>query len=170
MLSDAQEFRSRGIAISIEGLIIFRCCYLRSCLTLTIVEKIMIPRCLAWARPHFGVPRTLAVDGGSSGIPHLVLVGRVSSENMHKTVSILCSYYGYVHIGVPRQLFYFGVAGPGAAPSRPASLGGPKEHEARLARNTMSNHTDMQDKYCGHCYGIHPIQSQYTKVAACMSV
>ena len=25
----------------------------------------------------------------------------------------------------------------------------------------MSNHTDMQDKYCGDCYGIHPIQSQY---------
>ena len=25
----------------------------------------------------------------------------------------------------------------------------------------MSNHTDMQDKYCGHCYDIHPIQSQY---------
>ena len=31
----------------------------------------------------------------------------------------------------------------------------------------MSNHTDMQDKYCGDCYDIHPIQSQYTKVAAC---
>ena len=26
--------------------------------------------------------------------------------------------------------------------------------------------TDMQDKYCGDCYDIHPIQSQYTKVAA----
>ena len=25
----------------------------------------------------------------------------------------------------------------------------------------MSNHTDMQDKYCGHCYDIYPIQSQY---------
>ena len=25
----------------------------------------------------------------------------------------------------------------------------------------MSNHTDMQDKYCGDCYDIHPIQSQY---------
>ena len=35
-----------------------------------------------------------------------------------------------------------------------------------MARNMMSNHTDMQDKYCGHCYDIHPIQSQYTKVAA----
>ena len=35
-------------------------------------------------------------------------------------------------------------------------------HEARLARNTMSNRTYMQDKYCGHCYDIHPIQSQYT--------
>ena len=35
-----------------------------------------------------------------------------------------------------------------------------REHEARLARNMMSNHTDMQDKYCGHRYDIHPIQSQ----------
>ena len=25
----------------------------------------------------------------------------------------------------------------------------------------MSNHTDMQDKYCCHCYDIHTIQSQY---------
>ena len=25
----------------------------------------------------------------------------------------------------------------------------------------MSNHTDMQDKYCGICYDIHLIQSQY---------
>ena len=25
----------------------------------------------------------------------------------------------------------------------------------------------MQDKYCGDCYDIHPIQSLYTKVAAC---
>ena len=30
----------------------------------------------------------------------------------------------------------------------------------------MSNHTDMQDKNCGHCYDTHPIQSQYTKVAS----
>ena len=30
-----------------------------------------------------------------------------------------------------------------------------------MARNMMSNHTDMQDKYCGHCYDIHHIQSQY---------
>ena len=30
----------------------------------------------------------------------------------------------------------------------------------------MSNQTDMQDKYCGHCYDIHPIQSQYKKMAA----
>ena len=30
-----------------------------------------------------------------------------------------------------------------------------------MARNTMSNHTDMQDKYCGNCYEILPIQSQY---------
>ena len=35
-----------------------------------------------------------------------------------------------------------------------------------MARNIMSNHTDMQDKYCGHCYDIHPIQNHYTKVAA----
>ena len=32
--------------------------------------------------------------------------------------------------------------------------------------NVMSNHTDMQDKYCGDCYDIHPILSQHTKVAA----
>ena len=25
----------------------------------------------------------------------------------------------------------------------------------------MSNHTDMQVKYCGDCYDIHPIQGQY---------
>ena len=30
----------------------------------------------------------------------------------------------------------------------------------------MSNHADMQDKYCAHSNDIHPIQSQYTKVAA----
>ena len=30
----------------------------------------------------------------------------------------------------------------------------------------MSNHTDMQDKYCGDCYDIHHIQSHYTKMAA----
>ena len=41
-----------------------------------------------------------------------------------------------------------------------------REHEALMARNLMSNHTDMQDKYCGDCYEIHAIQSQYTKVAA----
>ena len=41
-----------------------------------------------------------------------------------------------------------------------------REHEALMARNMMSNHTDMQDKYCGDCYDTHPIQSQYTKVAA----
>ena len=42
-----------------------------------------------------------------------------------------------------------------------------KEHEAQMARNMMSNHTDMQDKYCGDCYDIHPIQSLYTKMPAC---
>ena len=25
----------------------------------------------------------------------------------------------------------------------------------------MSNHTDLQDKYCDHCYDIYRIQSQY---------
>ena len=30
-----------------------------------------------------------------------------------------------------------------------------------MSRNMMSNHTDMQDKYCGHCYDIDPIRSQY---------
>ena len=30
----------------------------------------------------------------------------------------------------------------------------------------ISNHTDMYDNYCADCYDIHPIQSQYTKVAA----
>ena len=29
------------------------------------------------------------------------------------------------------------------------------------AQNLMSNHTDMQDKYCGHYNNMHPIQSQY---------
>ena len=41
-----------------------------------------------------------------------------------------------------------------------------REPEALMARNMMSDHTDMQDKYCGDCCDIHPIQSQYTKVAA----
>ena len=36
-----------------------------------------------------------------------------------------------------------------------------REQEARLARNMMSNHTDMHDKYFGHCHDIHPIRSQY---------
>ena len=39
-------------------------------------------------------------------------------------------------------------------------------HERRgevvMARNMMSNHTDMQDKYCGHFTIFNPIQSQYT--------
>ena len=30
-----------------------------------------------------------------------------------------------------------------------------------MARNMMSNHTDMQDKYCGHFSDIHFVQSQY---------
>ena len=36
-----------------------------------------------------------------------------------------------------------------------------RDHEVLMARNMMSNHTDMQDKYCGDCYDINPIQSQY---------
>ena len=72
------------------------------------------------------------------------------------------------------------------SPNSPASMGGPKappdpppggqgpppcrqarmvrmarEHEVIMARNMMSNHTDMQDKYCGHSNNINPIQSQY---------
>ena len=66
---------------------------------------------------------------------------------------------------VLRQLLYFGVGGLVGPTNPPAALWDPKEHEARLARNTMSNHTDMQDKYCGHCYDIYPRQSQYTQVA-----
>ena len=30
-----------------------------------------------------------------------------------------------------------------------------------MARNMMSNNTDRQDKYCGDCYDIYPIQRQY---------
>ena len=30
-----------------------------------------------------------------------------------------------------------------------------------MARNMMRNHSDMQDKYCGRCSDIHPMQSQY---------
>ena len=41
-----------------------------------------------------------------------------------------------------------------------------REHEAQVARKILSHHTDMQDKYCGECYDIHPIQSQLSKVAA----
>ena len=36
------------------------------------------------------------------------------------------------------------------------------EHEALIARNKMSNHTNMQEKYCGD-YEIHSNQSHYTK-------
>ena len=28
------------------------------------------------------------------------------------------------------------------------------ENEGLMARNMMSNHTDMQDKYCADCYDI----------------
>ena len=41
-----------------------------------------------------------------------------------------------------------------------------REHDVIMTRNVISNHNDMQDKYCGHCYDIHPLQSVYTKVAA----
>ena len=41
-----------------------------------------------------------------------------------------------------------------------------REHEVLIAWNVMSNHIDMQEKYCGHSNVIHPIQSQYTKIAA----
>ena len=36
-----------------------------------------------------------------------------------------------------------------------------QSYKARIARNMMSNHTEMQDKYSGDCYDIHPNQSQY---------
>ena len=36
-----------------------------------------------------------------------------------------------------------------------------REHEALMARNMMSNHTDMQVNYSGDCYDILPIQNQY---------
>ena len=35
--------------------------------------------------------------------------------------------------------------------------------QSHMRRPTI---THMQDKYCGDCYDIYPIQSQYTKVAA----
>ena len=40
-----------------------------------------------------------------------------------------------------------------------------EEHDVQshMFRQTI---TDMQDKYCGNCYDIYLIQSQYTKVAA----
>ena len=40
-----------------------------------------------------------------------------------------------------------------------------RKYEVLMARNMISNHSDMQDKYCCQCYVIHRIQSQYTKVA-----
>ena len=36
-----------------------------------------------------------------------------------------------------------------------------REHDVIMARNMMSNRTDMQDRYCGDCCDIHPTQSQY---------
>ena len=30
-----------------------------------------------------------------------------------------------------------------------------------MAMNKISNYTEMQNKYCGDCSGIYPIQSQY---------
>ena len=35
------------------------------------------------------------------------------------------------------------------------------EYAVLMARNMISNHTDMQVKYCGDCYDIRLIQSQY---------
>ena len=40
-------------------------------------------------------------------------------------------------------------------------------YEALMARNIMSNQSDMQDKCCGDCYGIHPIRSQYQDGSPC---
>ena len=36
-----------------------------------------------------------------------------------------------------------------------------REHEVIIVQNMMSNHADMQDKYCRHSNDIDPIQSQY---------
>ena len=36
-----------------------------------------------------------------------------------------------------------------------------REHEVKMARNMPSNHTEKQDKNCGHCCDILPIQSQF---------
>ena len=41
-----------------------------------------------------------------------------------------------------------------------------EEHDAQ-SHMFSTTIADMQDKYCDHCYDIYPIQSQYTKVAAC---
>ena len=38
-----------------------------------------------------------------------------------------------------------------------------RDVQSHMFRPTI---TDMQDKYCGDCYDIYLIQSQYTKVAA----
>ena len=59
------------------------------------------------------------------------------------------------------------IGGLGGPPNHPAHRLNGMGHAALMARNMMSNHTDMKDKYCGDCYDIHPIQRQYTKVAAC---
>ena len=44
-----------------------------------------------------------------------------------------------------------------------------EEREVLMAQEPMCNLTDMQDKYCGHFYDLHPIQSQrqrWTRLAA----
>ena len=41
-----------------------------------------------------------------------------------------------------------------------------REHEIIMARKMMSNHTDIQNKYCGHSNDIHRTQRQHTKVVA----
>ena len=40
-----------------------------------------------------------------------------------------------------------------------------KKHDV-LSHMFTPTTTDMQDKYCGNCYDIYLIQSQYTRVAA----
>ena len=90
-----------------------------------------------------------------------------------------------------RRSHALAIGGPGWLPKPPASLGRlaappdlpawgarppeppcvqarmartAREHEVLMAQNMTSSYTDVQDKYCGHCYDIHPIRSQCTKV------
>ena len=43
------------------------------------------------------------------------------------------------------------------------AYGEERDVQSHMFRPTI---TDMQDKYCGNCYDIYLMQSQYTKVAA----